>query len=129
MRLLAAFAVSLLLAPAAEAIHINNGELNIIDGDALENEAFQIWDGPGGATTTLRLVDGGEIGSLSGNDNSILEVFGGDIKNAIEVYDSASLTVTAGNFNWNSGAGTTVRDYGSAEISGGRFHRWLVAAG
>ena len=66
-RLACACAALLLCVHGAEAITIANGELNVIDDGAYNNQNVEVRDGPGATPTTVRIVAGGRVGAFLGH--------------------------------------------------------------
>jgi len=91
-----AFATLFLIAHSEEALTIANGQLNVIDDLTYSSQSIEVRDGPGGAPTTVRIIDGGRISLLVGHEHSIVEVPGGEIVNSATLYDAATLAVTGG---------------------------------
>jgi hypothetical protein len=120
----------LLVASTVRAtILINDGAVNTIDTDL--GDGVSIFDGPGGTTTTVNLVNGGVVHDrLIGNENSEINVSGGGTLQsvgppgtaALGLYDQSSLTMTGGKVD-----GAIVGlESATATILGGSFGSILV---
>jgi hypothetical protein len=114
----------------AEAIVFDDGLLHIVDANnSYPLEGVVVDDGPGGVTTSLRMIDGGEIGTVFEDDleafgSSEIEVFGGSFGYSVELYENSDLYFRRGNIPHV----LRIRDNATAEISGGAIHH-LASSG
>lgn len=114
----------------ASAVTFADGQLHVIDAaNSFPFEPAIVADGPSEAATTLSIVDGGEIGtvtedSLSAEGHSIVTMTGGEIGRNLFARHSSLVTVSGG----------LIRDFLAAdgdstvEILGGS-HNGLLAGG
>lgn len=133
-RYLAAFCLAA-CAHGAAAVDYDDGGVNNVDEPLLGGAAgARVFDGPGGATTTLNLLDGAVVngvevfdGSLvnmfSGatvsadvnvRDDGTMNLFGGSLLNA-DVLDDARLNVSGGTFTGNGGR--AIGTFGNAALT------------
>lgn len=84
------------------AITLDDGQVHTIDAqNSYALEAVEVADGPGGATTTIHIVDGGDIGSVS-NDGlvasgaSIVTMSGGTIARGVNAFGMTEVQITGG---------------------------------
>ncbi len=139
---LVVLAIALQLAPAAPAAVFADGQVHVIDAaNGLRYEGLLVSTYSGLPPTTVRLVDGGEVGTGGGFDlravaNSIVIISGGEVGDDILLEDSASLSMSGGQANGSiflvddtvasvSGgtarAGIEAADRAQLDISGGSF--------
>ena len=91
----------LFLGIEAKAIVFDDGQVHLIDANnSFPAEAVTVADGPGGATTTVILIPGGEIGTAPGvggeliaTGTSVVNVSGG-ISRGVVLRDSSVGTIS-----------------------------------
>jgi hypothetical protein len=111
---LAVFALIFVAPPQADAVTFADGLVHTIDAaNSFPLESAIVMDGPGGATTTVRVVAGGQVSGIEAYGSSFIDVQGGSA-GGIEAYGSSFIDVQGG------GAGSLVLyDNTSASLSGG----------
>jgi hypothetical protein len=92
-----------LLTSAAGAVTFDDGQLHVIDAaNSFPLEDVDIFDGPFGAQTTVELIEGGAVGTISGAlrsfDSSRLIMSGG-MSRGIWISDSSHGTISGGIVN------------------------------
>jgi len=102
---LAAALAALLAGPShSSAVTFADGQVHIIDAaSSFPLDDVEVLDGPGGSQTTVRLVEGGQIGSpppfafsLIGYGSSDLYVDGGSVSGAIRLKHSTQVHMSDG---------------------------------
>ena len=131
-------AVSLLLlaiAAPAGAILFDDGLLHRIDAaNSFPSEGVIVRDGPGGATTAVQVLAGGQIGTfvpegLDAFENSAVTVSGGSVFDLF-AFDAARIEIAGGEIQRAVGNGTDCVETCSPamEITGGVLHGTLSSA-
>ncbi|MEM1026637.1 MAG: hypothetical protein AAGJ38_00975 [Planctomycetota bacterium] len=99
----------------ASPLVLDNGGVNDFPPITLVGtEQVDILDGPGGATTTMNLLDGGSANTVVLFENSVLNISGGTMQR-VEAGDSAFVNMTGGFLGDN----IILRDDAQAHVSGG----------
>ncbi len=118
------FSFALLLLPIeAKPITFDDGTVHVINAaNSLPLETVTAEDGPGMTTTTLNLIVGGEIGTISGddlilNENSLLNMSGGEIGRGLFVNDSSVANISGGSVP--QGPGVVAGGTSTVVFSGG----------
>jgi len=121
---------ALLTAPAG-AVTFDDGLVHVIDAaNSFPFDRVEVRDGPGGATTTVEILPGGQIGTdgidggLNALGSSVVNMSGGSIEWSAVFIRSNSV------FNMSDGAidnALHVQDFTEVTISGGEIRSNLVA--
>ena len=117
-----AIALLVLLAQNASAIVFDDGRVHVVDAaNSFPFEGVQVDDGPPPRpTTTLEVVSGGEIGTVSEDDvaafgSSEVTISGGTLGRDLWLYGTADLQMSGGTITQTIG----VQDNATATFSGG----------
>ena len=87
---------------SAHAVTFDDGLLHVIDAaNSYRAEDVLVLDGPSGATTTIHLVTGGEIGTISDDslrleEHSFVEISGGTIGQTLRLGDFSQAVISSG---------------------------------
>lgn len=126
----------------AVAITFNDGLVHIIDsGNSFPFEGVIVEDGPGGTTTTVQIVSGGEVATvlcdgdatcsgLEAFGTSVIDVLGGELAGEVDIFEGATINVSGGTVSLgNPTQVLTVFDSSVTRISGGTVARLSVKGG
>ena len=127
--------LSIAIAAPAGAILFDDGLLHRIDAaDSFPSEGVIVRDGPGGATTTVQVLAGGQVGTsvsegLDAFENSAV-IVSGDTVFDLFALDAARIEITGGEIQSGVGNGTNCVGICSPamEISGGVLHGTLSSS-